>query len=206
MGRIHALVLEEAVAAFLCAACGGGVAVGVQVGTGSCADGGACVITVAGSGEFGTIDGMAMAAQFFMPHALAMDAMGQLHVADFGTGNATRVVADGIVSTLPEDVTDFPQPPDRATDAAGNTFVADPFGNRILEITPDGLVSVLAGSGQSGDADGDAASATFSMPSALVFDAQGALLVADMGNRKIRKITFAAGRAAPSPGPTAPGT
>ncbi|MBK6007942.1 hypothetical protein JJB11_17725 [Ramlibacter ginsenosidimutans] len=198
MGRIHALVFEEAMAAFLSAACGGGVAVGVQVGTGACADGGACVITVAGSGAFGTVDGKAMAAQFFMPHALAMDAMGQLHVADFGTGNATRVVADGMVSTLPEDVIDFPQPAERATDAAGNTFVADPFGNRIVEITPDGLVTVLAGTGEAGDADGDAASATFSMPSALVFDAQGALLVADMGNRKIRKITFAAGRSAPS--------
>jgi hypothetical protein len=193
MARINALLLDGAAAACLCVACGGAMESGAQGPTGTCGSG-ICVSTVAGSGEFGTADGMAMAAQFFMPHTVAIDAMAQLHVADFGSSNGTRIVADGQVSTLAEDAIDFPHPGDRATDAAGNTFVADNFGNRILEITPDGHSTVLAGTGQAGDRDGDAATATFSMPSGLVFDAQGALLVADMGNRKIRKITFAGAR------------
>jgi serine/threonine-protein kinase len=190
MVRIHEMLLDGAAAACLCAACGGGMDGAAQSAQGTCASG-ICVSTVAGSGEFGTTDGMAMAAQFFMPHALAMDAMAQLHVADFGSNNGTRLVADGQVSTLAEDAIEFPQPGDRATDAAGNTFVADTFGNRILETTPGGTATVLAGTGQAGDRDGDAATATFSMPSGLLFDAHGALVIADMGNRKIRRITFA---------------
>lgn len=193
MPRIHAVLLDGAAAACLCAACGGAMDGEARQATGTCASG-TCVSTVAGSGEFGTADGMAAEAQFFMPHALVLDAMAQLHVADFGSNNGTRIVAEGRVSTLEQDAIEFPQPADRVTDAAGHTFVADTFANRILEVTPDGQTSVLAGTGESGARDGDAASATFSMPSGLVFDAGGALLVADMGNRKIRRITFAGAR------------
>jgi hypothetical protein len=49
---------------------------------------------------------------------------------------------------------------------------------------------VLAGTGQSGDQDGDGASASFSLPAGLAIDALGVLYVADMGNRKIRRITL----------------
>ncbi|MCG2592918.1 hypothetical protein LZ009_09010 [Ramlibacter sp. XY19] len=79
---------------------------------------------------------------------------------------------------------------DAATDSAGNRYAADPYGNRILVTTPDGRTSVLAGTGSSGDEDGAAGAASFSMPTGLAFGADGALYVADMGNRKIRKITF----------------
>jgi DNA-binding beta-propeller fold protein YncE len=64
------------------------------------------------------------------------------------------------------------------------------YGNRILKVSADGTASVLAGTGQPGDHDGDGASASFSLPSGVVLDAAGALFVADMGNRKIRKITL----------------
>ena len=195
MERIHALspALAGAAAACLLAACGGNTDVVVAVRFTQPCGAGACVSTVAGSGEFGTADGGAMAAQFFMPHSLVVDAMSQLHVADFGASNATRLLAAGQVSTLAEDPIEFPQPGDRATDAAGNTFVADTFGNRILRIAPGGETTVLAGTGQMGDQDGDASTATFSLPSGLAFDAGGALFVADMGNRKIRRITFPGG-------------
>jgi sugar lactone lactonase YvrE len=76
-----------------------------------------------------------------------------------------------------------------AIDAAGNRYVADPYGNRILRIAADGQASTFAGTGVAGDADGDAATATFSMPSGVALGPDGALYVADMGNRKIRKIT-----------------
>jgi sugar lactone lactonase YvrE len=175
----------------LLAACGGGMEPPLPVAGAQPCGASACVSTVAGSGEFGTTDGPAQSARFFMPHALALDELMQLHVADFGGGNQTRLVAAGGVSTLDEDAIEFPQPEDTATDAAGTTYVADTYGNRILKRLADGSTEVVAGTGASGDADGDAATATFSMPSGLAFAEDGTLYVADMGNRKIRRITFA---------------
>lgn len=196
MARLRAMLLDGGVAAGLLAACGGSMDTDAR-GPTAAACAAVCVSTVAGSGQFGIADGPAMAAQFFLPHAVAMDAMARLHVADFGNTTGTRLIADGQVSTLSEDATDFPHPDDTATDAAGTTYVADRYGNRILKLAPDGQSSVLAGTGQPGDDDGDGASATFSMPSGLAFDAAGALYVADMGNRKIRKITLAPAADAP---------
>ncbi len=186
---VFAALRDGAIAACLCAGCGGSGDGAPAALARPCGEG-PCVSTLAGSGEFGTADGQAAMAQFFLPHAVAVDAQSQLHVADFGSGNRTRLIADGQVSTLAEDQTDFPHPAEVATDAAGNTYVADPYANRILPVTPAGETIVLAGTGQPGDQDGAAASATFSMPSGLAFDAAGALVVADMGNRKIRRITW----------------
>jgi sugar lactone lactonase YvrE len=195
MGRklAIALLVDGAAAAWLIAACGGAMdGDGPSPASRPCRDG-ACVSTVAGTGEFGTADGAVTAAQFFLPHAVAVDTSSQLHVADLGSNGGTRLIAGGQVSTLPEDAVAFPHPADVATDAAGNIYVADPYGNRILKVTASGATTVLAGTGQAGDEDGDGASASFSMPSGLAFDAAGTLYVADMGNRKIRKIILAAG-------------
>ena len=171
----------------LLAACGGGSSTAPSAQSGN---GCPCVSTVAGSGEFGNADGMAMAAQFTFPHAVAVDSDAQVHVADYGNDNMTRLIAGGVVFTLQQDPIDFPQPQEEAVDAQGNRYLADPYGNRVLKVTPDGHTTVIAGTGQSGDADGTGAEASFSLPTGLVSGADGALYVADMGNRKIRKITL----------------
>jgi len=187
----HAIAWSLA-AWLLCSCGGGGEAAPVQAAR-PCDELGVCVGTVAGSGEFGNVDGSAGTARFSFPHAVAVDGDANIHVADFGNDNQSRLIASGQVSTPSADTIDFPHPADVAIDTAGNRFVADSFGNRILKITPDGQTSVLAGTGRAGDQDGDAATATFSMPSGLAFGAQGVLYVADMGNRKIRSITFGQG-------------
>ncbi len=171
--------------ALLMTSCGGG---GGGTDTSACGGGSACVTTVAGTGQQGNVDGAIADAKFFMPHSVAIDAQSNIHVADFGNNNLTRLISQGRVSTPTEDPTSFPHPADVATDASGNSYVADTYENRILKVTPEGETTVFAGTGQSGDSDGDAATATFSMPTGLAFDARGALYVADMGNRKIRKI------------------
>jgi sugar lactone lactonase YvrE len=125
-----------------------------------------------------------------MPHSVVVDDQSNVHVGDYGNNNLTRLISQGSVSTPPEDTISFPFPEGVATDASGNQYVADSYGNRILKTTPAGETTVLAGTGQSGDADGDAATATFSMPTGLAFDGNGVLYVADMGNGKIRKITL----------------
>jgi serine/threonine-protein kinase len=175
--------------ALLMSSCGGGD--DSPLPPQACAVGSACVTTVAGTGEAGNVDGMAQAAQFWMPHSVAVDAESNVHVADYGNNNSTRLIADGSVSTPSEDPISFPLPANVATDAAGNKYVADTYGNRILKVTPTGETTVFAGTGQAGGEDGDASTATFSLPSGLAIDGRGELYVADMGNRKIRKITLA---------------
>jgi serine/threonine-protein kinase len=155
-----------------------------------CGAASACVTTVAGTGEPGNVDGATEAAQFWMPHSVAVDADSNIHVADYGNNGLTRFISQGSVSTPPEDPVSFPHPGDVAIDASGNSYVADTYGNRIIKVTPAGETTVFAGTGQPGAADGDASTATFSLPTGLAFDAHGVLYVADMGNRKIRKIAL----------------
>ncbi|MDE2604375.1 MAG: hypothetical protein KGL68_00485 [Burkholderiales bacterium] len=185
------LILRAAacVSGALIASCGGG---GTDAPTAplarACLAGSACVTTVAGTGEAGNVDGPAHAAQFSMPHSVAIDAASNIHVADYGNNNLTRLISRAGVTTPAEDPISFPHPANEATDSMGNRYVVDTYGNRILKVTVSGETTVFAGNGYSGDADGDASSATFSMPTGLVFDSEGALYIADMGNRKIRKI------------------
>ncbi|HEX7891774.1 MAG TPA: hypothetical protein VF522_20660 [Ramlibacter sp.] len=162
----------------------------------ACSGGGPCVGTIAGTGEFGNTDGPIATARFFFPHSVAIAPDASIHVADYGNHNRTRAIAAGRVTTPVKDAVSFPFPPDRATDNAGNTYVADRYENRILKIAPDGTQSVLAGTGLPGSNDGDAASATFSFPTGVAFDGKDTLYVADMGNRRIRRIRLK--RAVPS--------
>ena len=85
----------------------------------ACGGIGACVTTVAGSGLHGNVDGPAANAQFSMPHAVAIDAQSNVHVADYGNNNLTRVVSQGRVSTPLDDPTEFPNPADVATALSG---------------------------------------------------------------------------------------
>ena len=158
------------------------------------------VKTFAGSGTKGSADGVAAAASFNGPSGLAVDAVGNVYVADGDNNRIRKITADGNVSTFAGSGEDgsadgvgptasFHSPLDVAVDAAGNVYVSD-FGDHIIrKITADGTVSTLAGSGEYGCADGVGAAASFDSPSGVAVDAAGNVYVADFCNHRIRKIT-----------------
>ena len=116
------------------------------------------------------------------------------------TGGAVPAAIPGNVTTLAGNVTNgyangtgvlaqFAWPGGVAADAAGNVYVADTYNNRIRKIDKDANVSTLAGSGVSGSADGNGASAKFKYPGGVVVDAAGNVYVADVSNYRVRKIS-----------------
>ena len=159
------------------------------------------VITLAGSSPQGFADGTGSAAKFGRGYNIAIDASGNLYVADSSNHRIRKITPTGVVTTLagtgtpggidgPGNSATFSDPRGVAVDADGNVYVAD-FGSSLLRrITPAGVVSTLAGqAGVTGGQDGIGAAATFTQPQGLTINAAGTLFVADTFGNLIRKVT-----------------
>jgi sugar lactone lactonase YvrE len=158
------------------------------------------VTTFAGSGSQGSTDGTGTAASFNYPLGVAVDAVGNVYVADRGNNKIRKITPAGTVTTLAgngvQGSTDatgtaasFYYPYGVAVDAGGNVYVADQSNHKIRKITPAGVVTTLAGSGSQGSTDAMGTAASFIYPLGVAVDAGGNVYVADGGNHKIRKIT-----------------
>ncbi len=158
------------------------------------------VSTIAGTGSVGSNDGAGASASFNGPRGLAVDASGNVYVADTYNNKIRKITSAGVVSTFAgtgsQGDTDgagasasFNQPYGVAVDGVGNVYVADTYNHKIRKITPSGVVSTLAGTGSAGSNDGAGSSATFSYPYDVAVDSSGNIYVADRNNYKIRKIT-----------------
>src|SRR6266403_3729090 len=137
---------------------------------------------------------------FNTPSGLAIDSDGNIYVADTGNNRIRKITPQGVVSTVagtgtagyldgPANAAQFDGPIGVAVDASGNIYVADTYNDRIRKISAEGQVSTVAGAGRPGFSDGDAATALFDTPCAVVISADGILYVADTGNNQLRKIT-----------------
>jgi streptogramin lyase len=76
-----------------------------------------------------------------------------------------------------------------AVDGEGSIIIADFSNHCVRKITPKGTVSTLAGSGNEGFADGAGVSAQFNCPYGVAVDGEGNVIVTDLGNHRVRKIT-----------------
>jgi sugar lactone lactonase YvrE len=165
------------------------------------------VTTFAGAaGVAGTADGNAATARFTYPLGLAVDAAGNVFVADTSNHVIRRITPQGEVTKIAGIMRSsgssdgfgsqamFNFPYDIAFDAtSGNFYVSDTQNSTIRKLTPDGRVTTFAGNPlASGDEDGIGAEALFADPWGLAVDAAGNVYVADHDNDKIRKITPAA--------------
>ena len=163
------------------------------------------VTTFAGvAGQFGTADGTGGSALFNYPFGLAVDAAGNVYVADNGSSTIRKITSGGTVTTFAgsggvtgsgdgaASAARFDHPSAVAVDAAGNVYVIDTSNQTVRKINTNGNVSTLAGSPTVvGRADGAGAAASFFYPGGIAVTGGGAVYVADTGNHSLRAITAA---------------
>lgn len=172
----------------------------------------ASVITLAGDGAPGTRDDdgandgdakkivSPRTARFADPFGVAVDAHGNVYIADAGESNRIRkLTPEGLLSTFAGGAVEgfadgqgaaasFNTPSSLAIDLRGNIYVADTGNNAIRRITPEGLVTTLAGDGTNGHRDGPGQTAQFNSPVGVAVDALGNVYVADTYNDCVRQI------------------
>jgi uncharacterized protein (TIGR03437 family) len=168
------------------------------------------ISTVAGNGTpgFSGDGGPATSAQLSFavgyPSGLAVDASGNLFIADPGNNRIRRVTPQGTITTVagnggagfsgdggPATSGQLDSPGGVAVDASGNLFVVGLSDSRIRKVTPQGTITTVAGNGVpgfSGDG-GQAVTARLCYPWGVAVDKPGNLFVADSGNSRIRKVT-----------------
>ena len=170
------------------------------------------ISTVAGTGQAGYFGdgGPAAAAVLYNPKAVALDAAGDLFIADSGNNRVRRVDAKtGVITTVagvgggrfsgdggPAVAAALSSPTAVAVDAAGDVFVADTGNARVRRVDArTGVITTVAGTG-GGGATGDGGPATaagIGFPSGVAVDAAGDVFVSDANNNRVRRIDGASG-------------
>jgi sugar lactone lactonase YvrE len=170
------------------------------------------ITTIAGSGAVGYNGdgGPATAAALFGPTAVAVDASGNVFIADYGnhrirevvraTGNITTVAGNGTGGYAgdggPATAAKLYYPSGVALDASGNIYIADNYNHRIREVSQaTGTITTIAGNGTGGYGGdgGPATSAKLYYPQGVAVDANGNVFIADYFNQRIREVAQATG-------------
>jgi len=161
------------------------------------------ITTVAGggTGDLGD-DGLAKAATLSAPYAVAIDASGNLFIADtfnhrirkvdHVTHIITTVAGNGIAGSGGDDgaakEASLNQPSGVAIDSSGNLLIADTNNARIRKLDlSTGKITTVAGGGSFTN-NGPALAAALSSPSQITVDTSGNLFVADPGYSRIREV------------------
>lgn len=155
--------------------------------------------------------GAATSAELSFPDGVAVDASGNVYIADTGDNEIRKVSPGGVITRIAGDGSDCSTPPSCgdgapatsaeltspqgvAVDRAGNVYIADSGDNEIRKVSK-GTISRVAGTGSPcatapscGDG-GSATSAQLSFPAGVAVDSTGRLYVADDGDNEIRRVS-----------------
>jgi hypothetical protein len=171
---------------------------------------GTTITTIAGDGEETYAgDGAAAAlAVLDSPTGVAVDAAGNVYIADRHNQRVRMVTLAGTISTIagggvPSFSGGFSgdgaaasaallsKPSGVSIDAAGNIYIADTDNHRIRQVS-GGTVGTVAGSGEQGYGGdgGPATAAILNSPRAVAPDALGNLTIADTLNQRLRTLAL----------------
>ncbi len=160
------------------------------------------ITTVAGNGTqgFSGDGGPATNAQFIFPEGLAVDASGNLYIADPGNYRI-RKVSNGVITTVagngteggggdggPATSAQLVNPSEIAVDPAGNLFISDFYDPRIRQVS-NGVITTVAGGGTSLGDDGPATSGELNNVLGVAVGSSGNLYIADSGDNRIREVS-----------------
>ena len=165
-------------------------------------------LTVAGGGHVDHF--LAFLGKLSHPLSVAVDSFGNVYVADNQNHRIRRVSAfTGAIRTIagtgergysgdggPATEARLSSPGGVAVDAASNIYIADNRNNRIRKVDAStGTINTIAGSGERGYGGdgGPATGALLYLPGGVAVDGSGNVYIADVGNRRIRKVDVITG-------------
>jgi sugar lactone lactonase YvrE len=169
------------------------------------------IVTVAGGGTGALGDGgLATEARLQFPYGVAVDAAGNIYIADTGNQRVRKVSAtNGRIYTIagngtagfsgdegPATAAQLDDPWDVAVDPAGNIYIADLNNQRIRKVSAaTGIITTVAGIGSYGFSgnDGPATEAQLYNPYGIAVDIAGNVFISDYGNIQVRKVLAASG-------------
>ncbi|MGP8215928.1 MAG: T9SS type A sorting domain-containing protein [Bacteroidia bacterium] len=170
------------------------------------------ISTIAGNGYFNNEGGYsgdggpATAAELSRPTGLAIDAKGNIYIADTYNDRIRKVSIAGIITTVagggnggqgyggdggPATSAILYYPSDVKIDASGNIFIADAGNDVIRKVNKSGIISTVAGIGGYGQESSSpcpATSSALSYPTGIAIDAKGNLYIADEGNNLVSMV------------------
>jgi hypothetical protein len=159
------------------------------------------ITTYAGTGmaAYGGDNGAATAAQLSDPQGVAVDAAGNLYIADAGNNVIRKINPAGLITTVAGNgvagysgdaglatAARLYTPTGVAIDGFGNLYIADMLNNVVRKVNTSGVISTIAGNnslGYSGD-NGAAVAAKLHYPSSVSVVGQKTVYIADEGNNR----------------------
>lgn len=165
------------------------------------------ITTFAGSHIYGNAGdgGPATAARIGRAEGIFVAPDGNIYFADLSNSQIKMINTSGIITTVAgtgvagysgdggaASSAKLNQPLGVTVDKYGNIFIADYGNHRIRKINTTGIISTVAGTGElgySGDG-GPATDAKLNNPRDVCTDADGNVYIGDLGNHRVRKISF----------------
>jgi hypothetical protein len=163
------------------------------------------ITTVAGNGTFAYSGdgGAATNASMNTPYGTAVDATGNLFIADAYNNRVRKVAVNGVITTIAGNGVQgysgdggaatnasLNRPFRVAVDTSGNVFLTDSGNARVRKVDINGIITTVAGNGSHGySGDGGAATnAKLSTPCDVAVGTSSNLFFSDYGNNTVRKV------------------